>query len=97
MTFEEFKSSLLHNTPPNGLSLILLALWYDGKGDWEKSHSIIQDIESKDAALIHAYLHRKEGDKWNAEYWYARADEKRKNISLDEEWMNLLQLHLSKA
>jgi len=22
---------------------------------------------------VHAYLHRKEGVEWNAEYWYSRA------------------------
>ncbi len=85
MTLEEFTISLQSDHPPDGVNPLLLALWYDAKGDWEKSHNIIQDIESKDAALIHAYLHRKEGDIGNADYWYRRAGENRKDISMEEE------------
>lgn len=95
MTIEEFNSSLQHSTPPPGLTPLLLALWYDAKGDWHKSHAIIQDIESKEAALIHAYLHRKEGDLWNADYWYQRAGSKRPANTLKKEWENLVTTFLS--
>ncbi|MBK9103523.1 MAG: hypothetical protein IPL92_02925 [Saprospiraceae bacterium] len=95
MTIEEFNSSLQHSTPPPGLTPLLLALWYDAKGDWHKSHAIIQDIESKEAALIHAYLHRKEGDLWNADYWYQRAGSKRPENTLKKEWENLVTTFLS--
>ena len=90
MTIEEFNTSLHHNTPPSEINPLLLALWYDAKGDWHRSHGIIQDIESKDAALIHAYLHRKEGDLWNADYWYQRAGAKRPDHTIEEEWDSLL-------
>jgi hypothetical protein len=90
MTIEAFKTSLDENNPPEGLDQKLLALWYDAKGDWQKSHAIIQDIESRDAASIHAYLHRKEGDLWNADYWYQRAGSKRPDVTLSEEWTNLI-------
>jgi len=90
MTLEEFKSSLTSTIPPEGLSPELKALWYDAKGDWEKSHSIIQDIESKDASLIHAYLHRKEGDDWNAGYWYRKAEINPTDISLPDELDQLI-------
>lgn len=90
MTFEQFQQSLGQSSPPFSISRYLEALWYDGKGDWEKSHSIIQDIEDKDAAWIHAYLHRKEGDIWNADYWYSRAGKKRPDVSLQEEWENIV-------
>ncbi|HZV42927.1 MAG TPA: hypothetical protein VFF90_00530, partial [Saprospiraceae bacterium] len=53
-------------------------------------HNIIQDIDSKDAALIHAYLHRKEGDIGNADYWYSHAGVKRKDWTLQEEWDDLV-------
>ena|SRR5688500_3540287 len=86
MTFENFKSSLDKKNPPENLNQLLLALWYDAKGDWEKSHKLVSDINSKEASLIHAYLHRKEGDLGNAEYWYRRAATDCKNISLKEEW-----------
>jgi len=38
-----------------------------------------------------AYLHRKEGDLWNADYWYAKAKKTRPNISLEEEWESLVE------
>jgi hypothetical protein len=47
--------------------------------------------------LIHAYLHRKEGDIWNADYWYSKAGKKRPSVSLQQEWeiitKNLLLTH----
>ena len=86
MTLEEFKFSLEQKQPPEGLDHLLLSLWYDAKGDWEMSHAIVQDLETKDAALIHAYLHRKEGDLGNADYWYYRAGMKRNNHTIEEEW-----------
>jgi hypothetical protein len=95
MTVEEFKTTLSQTDPPAELDYVLLALWYDAKGDWEKSHLIIQDIDTKDAALIHAYLHRKEGDDWNADYWYHRAGMKRKNQTIEEEWALLVARFIS--
>ena len=62
MNFEEFKKNLSDPTPAPDFSAYLQSLWYDAKGDWNKAHEIIQDIEDKTAAWIHAYLHRKEGD-----------------------------------
>jgi len=86
MTFEKFQQSLSQPSPPSAISEHLKALWYDSKGDWEQSHNIIQDIGDADAAWIHAYLHRKEGDIGNADYWYRRAGKKRPAVSLEEEW-----------
>ena len=90
MTLEEFNSTLNQNEPPAGLDQMLLALWYDAKGDWGKSHEIVQYMDTKEAALIHAYLHRKEGDDWNADYWYRQAGAKRTNHSIEEEWDSLV-------
>lgn len=86
MDLKEFKSSLSSNTPPAGLSAYLEALWYDAKGDWERSHHIVQDLGSATASWIHAYLHRKEGDKGNAGYWYSRAGRSMPGYSLEKEW-----------
>jgi hypothetical protein len=69
----------------------LLALWYDGHGDWEKSHDQVDQLSGKRAARIHAYLHRKEGDQGNADYWYKRAGEKLPNLMLEEEWADLVR------
>lgn len=86
MDLQTFQKSLQDNTPPAEATVYLQALWYDGKGNWDKSHELIQDLADQDAAWIHAYLHRKEGDTWNADYWYRKAGRKRPFVSLDEEW-----------
>jgi len=86
MDFAEYKKSLAANQPPDSLSPHLTSLWYDAKGDWEGAHNIIQDVHDTAAAEIHAYLHRKEGDQWNADYWYRRAGSKSPKVTLDEEW-----------
>ncbi|MFZ1679103.1 MAG: hypothetical protein WBP41_06670 [Saprospiraceae bacterium] len=90
VNINEFIISINQDHPPSGLNSLLLALWYDAKGDWEKSHNIAQEIDTKEGAMIHAYLHRKEGDLWNADYWYRRGGISRKEISLDEEWKILV-------
>jgi hypothetical protein len=51
----------------------LRALWHAAHGDWTAAHEIAQASEDRDSAWVHAYLHREEGDQWNAEYWYRRA------------------------
>ena len=73
MNFSSFKESLSYDQLPGELSVYLKSLWYDAKGDWEKAHKLIQDVEDNNAAWIHAYLHRKEGDIFNADYWYRAA------------------------
>ena len=91
MTFNDFSVSLNKDSPPQALSQELQALWWDGKGDWNKSHEIVQDLPGKEAAWVHAYLHRKEGDIWNADYWYSRAGRVRPTTSIEEEWADLVQ------
>lgn len=86
MDYTTFKSSLDTNTQPQGVSIALMALWHDARGDWEKAHTLVQDEETGDGAWIHAYLHRKEGDIWNADYWYRKARRIRPNVSLESEW-----------
>jgi hypothetical protein len=39
---------------------------------------------------VHAYLHRKEGEEWNANYWYRRAGEQYRRTTLKEEWCALV-------
>ena len=90
MTLQEFKTSLSSSTPPQNISEYLKALWFDAKGDWDKAHNIVQDIHSNNGSWIHAYLHRKEGDISNADYWYHRAGKARPSISLQYEWENLV-------
>jgi len=90
MNFKEFQKSLSASAPPENFSEYLQALWYDGKENWNKAHSVIQNIEDKTAAWIHAYLHRKEGDIANADYWYRRAGKTRPTSSLQREWDDIV-------
>ncbi|MEO5891552.1 MAG: hypothetical protein ABIQ31_14975 [Ferruginibacter sp.] len=90
MNLSSFKESLSGKEPTQNSSVYLKALWYDAKGDWEKAHTTIQDVADKNAAWIHAYLHRKEGDIGNAGYWYRQAGKKTPSISLGDEWEEIV-------
>jgi hypothetical protein len=91
MTYDQFAESIGGGQPPEGLSPYLLSLWHERSGDWDRAHSIVQDIETAEASLVHAYLHRREGDESNAGYWYRRAGRQYPSgVSLDEEWRSLV-------
>jgi hypothetical protein len=91
MTMEEFRTTLSNSDPPAGLVAPLAALWWDAKGDWVRAHGMVDSLESRDAMAVHAYLHRKEGVEWNAEYWYARAGKKFHKPTLEAEWEALVE------
>jgi hypothetical protein len=91
MIIDEFKQSLQEEQVPQGLSQVLESLWLDAKGDWEAAHMVVQDIETKEAAWIHAYLHRKEGDAANAAYWYRRAGKPVFTAGLEQEWESIVK------
>ncbi|TAE32040.1 MAG: hypothetical protein EAZ91_06200 [Cytophagales bacterium] len=87
MTLSEFTASLTAPQPPAHLSPIATALWHDANGDWESAHNIAQSREgTRPYDRLHAYLHRKEGDDWNAAYWYRRAKAEVFRGSLEAEW-----------
>lgn len=96
MTYQEYTEILKQDSQPKGLHPLLLALWWDFKNDWHKAHEIAQ---SKEGTLaydrLHAYLHRKEGDKWNANYWYRRCGEQMREITLQDEWQQLVKRFLT--
>ena len=75
---------------PSNLPAALAALWYDGRGDWNAAHEAAQSDEGRDGAWVHAYLHRKEGDAFNAGYWYRRAGKPAATGTLDVEWVEPL-------
>ena len=97
MDVASFKETLPGSEPPQNSSVYLKALWYDAKGDWDKAHKLIQDIEDKSASWIHAYLHRKEGDASNAAYWYRRAGKPVARATLEEEWEEIASALLKEA
>jgi hypothetical protein len=86
MTTVDFKSSLLGAAPSPSVSPPLAALWWAAKGEWAKAHAIVQDDEGMDAAWVHAYLHRVEGDLGNASYWYRRAGKAAATGPVEAEW-----------
>ena len=94
MKFSEFIASLSHEMPPENINDLLKALWHDHRNDWDKAHNLVQDIHTTDGSLIHAYLHRKEGDPGNARYWYNRAGEQMYAGTLEEEWNALAKKYL---
>lgn len=92
MTFEEFINTLTDDQPRSSLSPYLTALWHEKRGDWKTAHEIVREIESSEAAAIHAYLHRQEGDTGNAQYWDRRAGKPPDlNLALNVEWENLVR------
>jgi hypothetical protein len=75
-----------HRVPPKAVSAALQALWWAKKGDWDKAHRVAMDDHSREAAWVHAYLHRVEGDDGNAGYWYRQAQRRPATGPLDVEW-----------
>jgi hypothetical protein len=91
MTLAEFRALLALAEPPAGLPAPLAALWWDAKGDWARAHGLVDDLETKNGMAVHAYLHRKEGVEWNAEYWYKRAGRTFHRTALEAEWEALVE------
>lgn len=89
LTLNQFLASMQNPTPPADLDPLMEALWHDGKGNWEKAHEIAQAKNTPSHSLLHAYLHRKEGDQSNARYWYNRAGRPVPSSTLAEEWESL--------
>jgi hypothetical protein len=89
MDIQSFENSLTAEAPPEGLSLGLLGLWWQGKGDWERAHEAAQSDTGAEAAWVHAHLHRVEGDESNAGYWYRRADRPHCTDPLSREWRDI--------
>jgi len=86
----DFRASLKGTAPAGELAPPLAALWWAAKGDWGRAHKLVQDEDSTDAAWVHAYLHRVEGDLSNAGYWYRRAGQPVAKDGLDAEWERLV-------
>lgn len=91
MDLMEFRALLAQPEPPAGISLPLQALWWDARNDWNRAHGAAQQDDGPDGCIVHAYLHRKEGDLSNAGYWYRRAGRPVYQGSLDAEWTALAQ------
>lgn len=86
MTIAAYIASLDSAAPAPDLSAPLVGLWWAAKGDWDQAHKIVQDDNCREAAWVHAYLHRVEGDLGNASYWYRQAGQPTPKDSLQAEW-----------
>jgi hypothetical protein len=86
----DIRATLSDAAPASDLAPPLQALWWAAKGDWDKAHQIVQDEDTADAAWVHAYLHRVEGDLSNAGYWYRQAGQPVAKDALEVEWERLV-------
>ncbi len=59
---------------------------------WDESHKLVQQYSDKLSCLIHAYLHRVEGNISNANYWYRRGGVDMLNNSLEDELNRLYEM-----
>lgn len=91
MKVEEMKGLLNMDAPPKELPAPLAALWWDAKGDWARAHGLVDELETAEGMGVHAYLHRKEGEVGNAEYWYKRAGVRFRRETLEAEWGALVE------
>ncbi len=94
--YSEFEHTLSQAVPPDDWPEALKALWFDAKGDWESSHNIAQDMHNELGSWMHAYLHRKEGDKFNAGYWYRQAGRSYPEMSLEAELREMVVFVLNR-
>ena len=86
----DLRATLSDAAPASDLAPPLQALWWAAKGDWDQAHKIVQDEDTADAAWVHAYLHRVEGDLGNAGYWYRRAGKPAASDSTEAEWERIV-------
>ena len=89
MTPAALAESLSKSVPPAGLPPTVQALWWAAKGNWDTAHKIVMNEETSEAAWVHAYLHRVEGDLGNAGYWYRQAGQPAAKDSLEAEWARI--------
>jgi hypothetical protein len=97
MNLEEFQASISRQSPDPALPSPLAALWWDAKGDWARAHALVDALDTREGMAVHAYLHRKEGSDWNADYWYRRSGRDFHRPALDAEWTALVEGLLSSS
>ena len=97
MTPKVFRRSLTADVPPETFTELQRALWFGARGDWNPAHEIIQQEDGADAAWVHAWLHRIEGDLANARYWYGQAGRPERSGTTDDELDELLAAFLTKT
>ena len=61
-------------------------------GQWEEAHRLVQPFSDELSCLIHAYVHRVQGDLGNAAYWYRQAGTDVPRNSLEDEMKRLSEM-----
>lgn len=95
MSYSEFLETLKNEIPYKDWPEALKSMWYDAKGNWKASHDIAEKLNGSLGSWIHAYLHRKEGDDWNARYWYRQAGKSFPITTLEEEHQEIVEFILN--
>ena len=96
MDYTSFNYTLDMGAPPEDYSPELKALWWERKNYWDTAHKIIQHLPGKDAAWVHAYLHRKEGDIDNASHWYSKAGRSFCEKDINDEFRDIISVLMEK-
>ena len=73
----------------------MTGVWFSTLED-ARAHQAAMSDEGAEAAWVHAYLHRKEGDRSNAAYWYRRAGRTMPDGALEAEWEAIATALLSR-
>lgn len=61
-------------------------------GDWDGAHRLVQLHTDSLSCQIHAWLHRVDGDDWNADYWYRKAGMTRPDNTREQELERIARL-----
>lgn len=94
-TIEHFRARV---TFPTDLEPALQALWWAQAGEWSQAHVCVQEHEGDPSCdLVHAHLHRREGDLNNAKSWYDDAGRPVPAMSVQDEWTALAIEFLARA
>ncbi len=64
---------------------MLEAIELDMNEEWEEALRIVQHYDGQISCWFRAYLYRKAGDEWNANYWYDKAGRKMSKRNFDSE------------
>ena len=54
-----------------------------------EAHDLVQDMTDPDGSLVHALVHRREPDYWNANYWYRQVGDHPIYRSLAGKWPDI--------
>lgn len=95
---ERLKLTLADPDPPPWASQAEAALWWLAKGgfrvgpEWHRAHQICQAGEGdRGCDAAHGLAHWIEGDRFNSDYWYRRADMERSSADARKEWRALAE------